>query len=213
MDSLHEPPVFQKPQLPTPPPFPTEKGPKQRMRLRVPATFLVPALVILMTAALVGLVQSLSPRHGPVSNDCDGVRVLEGSQAYECGTINGGNFTYEVEFRPQRTDPMATVGVYFLKSDEMNYYELTAARTGEITLYFTERGIRKTLPLSGLQALPSFDNGINFRIVRSFGDDIQVYIGGNIVHYSENPSATWGSFGIEQQGGVVAGYKILLRSE
>lgn len=209
MDSLHEPPVFQKAQFPTPPPFPTEKGPKQRIRLRVPARLLVPVLVVFMAVALGGLMQTLL--YDDATHGYD--RILEGPRTIEWGKIDGGNFSYEVEFRPQRTDPTAVVSVYFLKSDDWNYYQLTVPRRGEVALYFVENGIRTTLPLSGFERPPNFDNGIEFRIVRSLGDDIQVYVGGNIVHYSVNPSAKWGSFGIEQHGDVVAGYRVSLREQ
>jgi hypothetical protein len=211
MQTIIQPPPFQKPEGPTPPQFPIVTPPRQKMRLRIPAKILIPFLVIAGTAALVGLMQSLSPRYERGKSEYD--RILEGPQSIEWGRINGGNFTYEVEFSPQHTDPTAVVVVYFLRGDQMNYYELTAAQTGEITLNFIERGIRKTLPLSGLQTAPSFDNGMRFRIVRSLGDDIQVYLGDNIIYNSVNVAATWGSFGVEQQGSLVAGYKLSLRQQ
>jgi hypothetical protein len=210
METITQPPAFQKPKTPVPPQFPAVGAPRQKMRLRIPAKILIPFLIVAGTAALVGLIESLSPRSDDARKN---YRMLDGRQNLECGRIDGGNFSYEVEFRPERTDPTAVVGVYFLKKDDMDYYELTAARTGEITLCLTEKGIRKTLPLSGLRDAMNFDNGMKFRIVRSLTDDIQVYLGDNIIHYSVNAAAAGGSFGVEQQGGLVAGYKVSLKSE
>jgi hypothetical protein len=203
VDTL-SPPAFQKREIPTPPPFPGTRNIRQKRIVKIPWKFVGPVGVLAMTAALVGLMLSAIPSYDI---------LLEGPQVIEWGRINGGNFVYEIESVPQAANGPGEFGVYFLKSDEMNYYQLAAATTGEMVLRVVERGTRRSLPLSNLPPSLNFDQGLRLRIVRSLGDDIQIYVGDNIVFYSENSSWTSGTFGIEQQGPVIAGYRVSLRQQ